>query len=167
MDKKESFKEREYNRRIDLCVIAISRAAESVGLSAYITLEYQGCEVLVKNETNADARVIILMGTGYGPRFPKYIALTVHGYIHKKITGKLFISGGKIGIVGGKFSPNEISEKWLTESISDVAKKLRKLCTKKSMEIIEKEARKKRRQEIKENGSALYQNTYFDIKDKK
>lgn len=159
--------EKEYNRRINLTTNAIFRAAKAVELQAEVTMEYQGCEIPVPNETDIDAKVIVLMITGHGPRFPKNITLTVHGAIHREINRKLIISTGGIGAVTEKFPPESISKKWLTKSISDVAKKLREICTAENMEAIEKEARKSRREKLREDNSLRSQITFFNILKKK
>jgi hypothetical protein len=167
---KKDYKEKEYERRIGITTNAIFRAAKMAGFQAEATMEYQGCEIPVFNKTDTDAKVIVLMVMGYkghGPRFPKNITLTVHGTIHREINQKLIISTGGIGAGTKKFLPESISKKWLAESISDVAEKLREICTAENMETIEKEARKSRREKLREDDSLRNQTTFFNILKKK
>jgi hypothetical protein len=143
--------EQEYHRRIHLCERAVLKAAKAAGLDACVTGEFQGCEVKVDTEVCADGRVIILMGTGYHPRFPKYVTLTVHGVIWRRVNKRVKISGGGLGRSEQKFLPDKISQAWLKKAITQAAQAVRETCTAKNMEKLRKEALAKRRQQLKEN----------------
>jgi hypothetical protein len=164
MDKRESPAEKEYWRRINVCAKAIRYAARFAGLEAGVTGEYQGCEMTVPTEVYADAKVVVLMGTGHAPRLPKYITLTVHGVIWQKINGKVSISGGGLGKSQQRFLPDDISYVWLKNAIITAANAVRDTCTEENMDKLRAKALAKRRQDCKERGDlARFGQTHLDV----
>ncbi len=164
MERKESKAEQEYYRRVRLCERAILKAAKAVGLDGYVTGEYQGCEVKVDTEVFADGKVVVLMGTGYAPRFPKHVTLTVHGVVWREVNKRVKISGGRLGRSERSFLPDSISQAWLKKAVLKAAQAVRDTCTAQNIEMLEKKARAQRRQEIKESGKfARFQHTTLDV----
>ena len=154
----------EYDRRIDLCGKAVAKATEKLGLRCHFASDYQGIEIRVDTETGI-GKVIILMDTGHGPRFPKYVTLSVHGYVEKYINSKVNICSGGIASSESKFLPDQISTKWLHDAISKTASAIRSICTIENMEKLKVEALALRRQALKNSPLARYGSTTLHIKD--
>jgi hypothetical protein len=156
----------EYHRRIGLCFSAIRTAVKPLNLSAGAAENFQGSETSIKTESWADARVIVLMGTGHGPRFPKHVTLTVHGVVWRKLNRNLAISGGGVASSKQSFLPNSISRSWLTDTVAKTVQTLQRICTAENIARLEKEARAKRRQSIKADPSARYSFTSLEVSEK-
>jgi len=152
----------EYDRRIKLCSKAVDRATKKLGLSWGFAENYQGIEIRLDTEVGT-GEVIILMDTGHGPRFPKYIVLTVHGVVDYDVNKNVNIGGGGIERSKNKFLPDQISEKWLKTAISNSAKTVRSICTAENMAKLKKEALALRRREINEYKSARFQRTRLTV----
>ena len=164
--KRETAADKEYWRRVDLCTKAIFKAAQAVGLNCYVTGEYQGCEISVKTEVYAEGKVVVLMRTGYPPRLPEYVTLTVHGVIWYSVNRRVTINGSGLGHSEKSFRPDKISVQWLQKSILQAAQAIQTVCSASNMEKLRKDVLAKRRQECKELGVlARYQNTYLFIED--
>lgn len=152
----------EYYRRINLCAKAVDKATKKLKLNDWhIAQDFQGIEINIDTEMG-EGKVIVLVGTGHGPRFPKYITLTVHGVVRHEVNSHVRIGGGGFERSENKFYPDHISQKWLLDAISKVSKCVKTVCSTKNMERLKKEALALRREEtIKESGLARYQSTYL------
>ena len=139
----------EYDRRIKFCAKAIDKATKKLKLQWGFAEDYQGVEIAIPTEVG-DGQVIVLMDTGHGPRFPKFITLTVHGYVDYSVTKN-------------KFLPDQISEKWLKVAISNAAKTVQAICTTKNMAKLKKEALALRRQAVKDLKISPNQRTILTI----
>jgi len=120
----------------------------------------------VETEAHADARVIVLMATGHGTRFPKRVTLTVHGAIWRKLNRNLAISGGGIASSERSFLPDSISRIWLKSAIAKTMKALQEICAAENIAKLEKEARAKRRQAIKTDPLQRHSLTTLDVSKK-
>lgn len=156
----------EYERRIDLCSKAVEKATKKSKHRWGFAADYQGIEIEIETEVG-EGKVIVLMDTGHGPRFPKYITLTVHGYIDHEVNKKVNIGGGGLTRSSKKFLPNEISVAWLTAAILDVAQTVKSICTTENMTKLKSEALVLRRKELKETSLAKYQTTFLKINSNK
>jgi len=152
----------EYYRRINLCSKAVDRATKRLRLDWGFAEDYQGIEIKVDTEIGY-GMVIILMDTGHGPRFPKFITLTVHGYVEYDVNKNVSIGGGGLRRSKNKFLPDQISEKWLKMVISNSAKTIQEICTTENMARLKKEALALRRQEVKDSKVSRFQRTTLKV----
>ena len=152
----------EYDRRIKFCAKAIDKATKKLKLQWGFAEDYQGVEIAIPTEVG-DGQVIVLMDTGHGPRFPKFITLTVHGYVDYSVTKNIDICGGGLIRSKNKFLPDQISEKWLKVAISNAAKTVQAICTTKNMAKRKKEALALRRQAVKDLKISPNQRTILTI----
>lgn len=152
----------ECDQRIDLCSKAVEKATKKLKLDWGFAENYQGIEIKVDTEVGYGL-VIVLMDTGHGPRFPKFVTLTVHGYVDYDVNKNVNISGGGIGRTKNKFLPDGISVKWLQEALSSTAKTVKSICTAKNMVRLKKEALALRRREINEHSSSRFQRTKLTV----
>ncbi|HBC45049.1 MAG: hypothetical protein UX08_C0010G0007 [Candidatus Collierbacteria bacterium GW2011_GWB1_45_35] len=152
----------EYDRRIKLCANAVEKATKKLRLGWGFAEDYQGIEIKVDTEVGY-GMVIVLMDTGHGPRFPKFITLTVHGYVDYGVNKNVRIGGGGLLRSRNKFLPDQISEKWLKIAISNSAKAVQAICTAANMAKLKKEALAKRRLEIKSSQLARHKQTILNV----
>ena len=127
-----------------------------------IDQNFYSMEIKIDTEVR-HGMVVVLMDTGHGPRFPKFITFTVHGFINHTVNKKVTVSGSGLVRSKNRFLPNQISKKWLETAISNSAETVQAICTADNMAGLEKEALALRHQELRDSNISLSRRTILRV----